>query len=99
MAEYTLIDNVDKRRYEFQIDGKVAQIDYIKSQHNQIFLVHTEVPISLGGQGIASQLVQKALEDIELKGLKLVPLCPFVAGYIKKHPEWKGIVLPGFHVG
>ena len=44
MAEdYKLIDNEEKHRYEFQIDGKIAEIDYIKSNNGEIYLVHTEV--------------------------------------------------------
>ena len=46
MAEdYKLIDNEEKHRYEFQIDGKIAEIDYIKSNNGEIYLVHTEVPV------------------------------------------------------
>lgn len=53
MAEdYKLIDNEEKHRYEFQIDGKIAEIDYIKSSNGEIYLVHTEVPASLGGKGV-----------------------------------------------
>ena len=49
MAEdYKLIDNEEKHRYEFQIDDKIAEIDYIKSNNGEIYLVHTEVPASLG---------------------------------------------------
>ena len=57
MAEdYKLIDNEEKHRYEFQIDDKIAKIDYIKSNNGEIYLVHTEVPASLGGRGVGSQL-------------------------------------------
>ena len=60
MAEdYKLIDNEEKHRYEFQIDGKIAEIDYIKSNNGEIYLVHTEVPASLGGRGVGSQLAEK----------------------------------------
>ena len=59
---------------------------------------YTEVPMELGGKGIGSQLVEKVLLDIEKKDLRLVPLCPFVAGYIQKHPDWKRIVMSGIHV-
>ena len=80
MAEdYKLIDNEEKHRYEFQIDDKIAEIDYIKSNNGEIYLVHTEVPASLGGKGVGSQLAEKVLSDIERQGLRLVPLCPFVA--------------------
>ena len=75
MAEdYKLIDNEEKHRYEFQIDDKIAEIDYIKSNNGEIYLVHTEVPASLGGKGVGSQLAEKVLSDIERQGLRL-PVC------------------------
>ena len=99
MAEdYELIDNEENRRYEFRIDGHIAKIEYIKTPNGEIYLTQTEVPRALGGKGIGSQLVEKALKDIEHKDLRLVPLCPFVAGYIHKHPEWRRIVMKGFHI-
>ena len=70
----------------------------IKNKDGVIYLTHTEVPMELGGKGIGSQLVEKVLLDIEKKDLRLVPLCPFVAGYIQKHPDWKRIVMRGIHV-
>lgn len=97
IEDYKLIDNKENNRYEFQINGKIAEIDYIKSD-GEIYFVHTEVPASLGGKGVGSQLAEKALEDVDRQELRLVPLCPFIAGYIKKHPEWKRIVMRGKHI-
>lgn len=92
-----LQDNPDKKRYEALIGDSTAFIEYIKAK-NKIYLTHTEVPNELEGKGIGSRLVLKVLEDIEKKGLILVPLCPFVALYLKKHPEWKRLVLPGIKI-
>lgn len=94
---YTLIDNPSLKRYEFHIEDKVARIEYIKAQ-DKIYLTHTEVPQALEGRGIASQLVQQVLEDIKAKDLTLVPMCPFVAMYVKRHPEWKSLVLKGINI-
>ncbi|MCE4564106.1 N-acetyltransferase [Maribellus sp. CM-23] len=90
--EYELINNEEDRRYEFQIDDVIAKIEYIRSGE-KIYLTHTEVPIELEGKGIASSLAKKALADIQEKGLKLVPLCPFVNAYIRRHTEWEVLVL------
>ena len=97
-ADYELIDNEERHQYEFHVDKYTPKIEYIKSTNGEIYLTHTEVPTQLGGKGIGSQLVEKALKDIEKQGLRLVPLCPFVAGYIHKHPEWKRIVMKGIHI-
>ncbi len=98
MENYELIDNVGKHQYEFHIEGYIPKIEYIKTNVGEIYLTHTEVPVALEGRGIGSQLIEKALVDIETQGLRLVPLCPFVAGYIKKHPEWKRIVMRGINI-
>lgn len=88
---YTLIDNIGEKQYEFQVEGKIARIEYLKAQ-GRIFLTHTEVPESLEGKGIGSALVRQVLDDIQEKGLKMVPLCPFVAGYLRRHPEYQAFV-------
>lgn len=86
---YELIDNKERHQYEFHVEKYTPRIEYIKSINGEIFLTHTEVPAGLGGRGIGSQLVEKTLQDIERQQLRLVPLCPFIAGYIHKHPEWR----------
>ncbi len=96
--DYTLIDNAEAKRYEFKIDGHTPIIEYIKAKE-KIYLTHTEVPNELAGKGIGTALVKQALEDIKAKGLTLVPLCPFVALYLKRHPEWKALVLKGINIG
>lgn len=96
--DYELIDNKERRQYEFHIEKYTPRIEYIKSSNGEIYLTHTEVPPALNGRGIGSLLVEKSLKNIEDQGLRLVPLCPFVAAYIHKHPEWKRIVLRGVHV-
>lgn len=93
MKDYTLIDNTEDKQYEFQIDNYLAKIEYIKTNNGEIYLTHTETPVALEGQGIASQLVEKVFKDIEDKGLRLVPLCPFVVGYLRKHPDWRRLVI------
>ncbi|MDL5511945.1 GNAT family N-acetyltransferase [Arenibacter sp. M-2] len=95
--DYNLIDNAEAKQYEYHIDGVIAKIEYIKAK-NKIYLTHTEVPKELEGKGVASSLVKEVLADVEKKGLTLVPMCPFVAAYIKRHPEWKKLVLKGINI-
>lgn len=81
-----LFDNKEENQYEFHFNGFTPKIEYI-NKNGKIFLTHTEVPKELGGQGIGTVLIEAVLDDIEKQGLTLVPLCPFVAAYLKKHPE------------
>ncbi|UJH68723.1 GNAT family N-acetyltransferase [Allomuricauda sp. SCSIO 65647] len=94
---YQLIDNIEKKRYEFRVDEHTPIIEYIKTK-DKIYLTHTEVPKGLEGKGIGKELVRQALEDIKAKGLTLVPLCPFVALFIKRNPEYKALVLKGINI-
>lgn len=95
---YDLINNKISKQYEFHIDRYVPLIEYIVNEEGKVYLTHTEVPRAIGGKGIGTQLVVQTLRDIETHGQKVVPLCPFVAGYIKKNPEWRRIVAPGINI-
>ncbi|AGC75617.1 hypothetical protein LX97_00309 [Nonlabens dokdonensis] len=95
--QYALKENESQKKYYFEIEEHVAFIEYIKAQGN-IYLTHTEVPKELEGRGIASNLVLKVLEEIDQNEWRLIPLCPFVATYIKRHPEWKKLVYRGINI-
>lgn len=94
---FTLINNENEKRYEFHIDGLMSKLEYMISG-DKIILTHTEVPKELEGKSIGKNLVRMALEDIEKKKLILVPLCPFVASFIKRNPEWKKLLMKGVNV-
>jgi predicted GNAT family acetyltransferase len=87
----TLNDNKDRKQFEMIVEGHTARIEYM-IMANKIFLTHTEVPAALEGKGIGSVIVKLTLEEVEKRGLKLIPLCPFVGKYITRHPEWKRIL-------
>ena len=57
-----------------------------------ITIMHTEVPAALNGRGIGSALVRGLLDIVRAQGLKVKPLCPFVASYIAKHPEYADLL-------
>ncbi len=86
-----VIDNKEKNRFEAEVDGHTAIIEYTV-QPGILSLTHTEVPHALSGQGVASEMTEKVLMQIELRGLKVVPVCPFIKKYIDRHPEWKSIL-------
>lgn len=95
---YELIDNDAEKQYEFRIGDQLARIKYVRTKNDEIELTSTEVPTNLAGKGIASQLIEKVLQQIELQELRLIPLCPFVIGYIQKYPDWRRIVKKGIDI-
>ncbi|MEO8515474.1 MAG: GNAT family N-acetyltransferase [Flavobacterium sp.] len=96
--ESQLVLNEEKKRFEFEVENHIAFIEYILTNENIMFLTHTEVPIALEGKGVGSAIVSKTLQYIKEKGYTLAPLCSFVAAYVKRHPDWKSILAPGFNV-
>jgi predicted GNAT family acetyltransferase len=84
-------DNTERHRFELETGGHVAFSNY-KRDGGTIAIMHTEVPAALNGRGIGSALVRGLLDLVRAKGLIVEPLCPFVAGYIAKHPEYADLV-------
>lgn len=80
-------NNRDEQRYEVKMNELLAVLTY-KQHAGQIVFLHTGVPLALEGRGIASQLASFALEDARAQHLTVVPLCPFVASYIRRHQEY-----------
>ncbi|WP_435354877.1 GNAT family N-acetyltransferase [Emticicia sp. SJ17W-69] len=92
-----IIQNHEKKRFEIHVEGKIAFQEYIQTEKDFI-ITHTEVPQSLEGRGLGSLLAKNALEYTEKAGLKMMPLCPFMATYIAKHREYEHLLTPGFNV-
>ncbi|MCB0558148.1 MAG: N-acetyltransferase [Lewinellaceae bacterium] len=67
---------------------------------HRVFVIHLNVIFvtTEEGNGIASLLAKTALEWAKEEGKKVMPLCPYIAEYIKGHPEWKSMLLEGFRV-
>jgi uncharacterized protein len=84
-------NNAAQHRFELEVEGHVAAAYYAKSG-DVITFEHTEVPSELGGKGIGSMLVQGALDQVRAEGLKVVAQCPFVKGWIGKHPDYADLL-------
>jgi uncharacterized protein len=87
----TVQNNTTKHRYELDVEGHIAA-SYYQLSGDVITFTHTEVPKELEGKGIGSRLVKGALDQVRADGLKVVPQCPFVKGYIDKHPEYADLL-------
>ena len=84
-VQVVVTDAEDQHRYEGRVEGTLAAIaEYIKTAELVVF-THTEVLPGHEGRGISSQLVRQALDDVRRQQLKVLPLCPFVAGLMQRH--------------
>ena len=80
-------NNVEGGRFELEFDGHTA-LAYYALAPGVITFMHTEVPSQLAGRGVGSRLARGALEMVRAQGLKVVAECPFIAGFLAKHPEF-----------
>lgn len=85
-------NNEELYQFEAEIDGEKALIGYRLEDDETFNLLHTEVPEKFEGKGVGSALVKQTLEQIKDAGKKIIPSCPFVAAYIKRHSEYQELV-------
>ena len=89
----SVYDNVEQQRYELKVEGGVVFADYRRSG-NEVSVIHTETPVQLQGQGLASKLVKGIITDARERGLLIVPRCSFVVDYFARHPEDQDVLPP-----
>ena len=94
-VDLPVVHNTAAKRFEVSVEGKVAYSKYLLAGE-MIVIEHTEVPVELEGKGIASLIVRTALDYARAQKLKVMPLCPFTAGFIHRHPDYQDLVLPGY---
>lgn len=85
-------DDDEDDAYLLVVDGSpVGRAEYKTIEGRRVF-THTEVDEAFSGQGLANRLVRFALDDMRERGASIVPLCPFFAAYIRRHPEYDDLV-------
>jgi predicted GNAT family acetyltransferase len=86
-------DDPENDRYVVEVDGEVAGFTvYHLRRGPRYFFVHTEIDPAFEGHGVGTALARYALDDVRSKGAKIVPLCPFIAAWIERHPEYKVMI-------
>jgi hypothetical protein len=81
-------------RFELELEeeGETAYLEFELDKAGWITLWHTEVPQALRGRGLAGVLAKTALEYARDNHLKVDVICPSVAGFLAKNPEFQGLV-------
>ncbi|MCI2237864.1 N-acetyltransferase [Paenibacillus sp. TRM 82003] len=85
-------DNAELSRFEGRVGGELAAVAVYSAAPRFLVFSHTEVLSGFESRGIASAVVRHALEEVRERGLTAVPLCPFVARWIQRHPEYSDVV-------
>jgi uncharacterized protein len=92
VPEPEVVDAPDASRYELRLEGDLIGVAVYRRRPDRIVFIHTEVAEAYEGHGYASVLATTALDDARRQGVAVVPLCPYIAGYIARHPEYQDLV-------
>lgn len=88
-------DNPAEHRFEILVDDALAGVAAYRLQPGVVVFTHTEVEQAFEGKGVGSALVRGALDQVRQRGDQVVAICPFVAGYIERHPEYGDLLATG----
>lgn len=91
-APIVVADAPERSRFEVSVDGELAGFLVYRSRKGVLALVHTEVEDRFEGRGLGGRLARFALDQARAEGLAVVPFCPFVNAWMKRHPEYVDLV-------
>jgi predicted GNAT family acetyltransferase len=87
---FAIKHNPPAHRFEARVDSHMCVLDY-SLDGNVMTIKHTGVPSAVGGQGIASALVEAALTTARSKGWKVMPACSYTAVWMDKHDHFNDL--------
>lgn len=87
-------ENEKRRRFEAEV-GEYTAVMYRYYSDDSLVITHTLVPDELSGQGLAGHMTRTVLDGARGRGLSVVPICPYVAAYIRRHPEYQDLLQKG----
>ena len=91
MATPEVVDTPDLHRYEARLDGRTVGFAAYQKAGSLIVFTHTEIDPDMEGRGIGGALVRGALDDVRRQGLPVLPICPFVQGWMTRHRDYAGL--------
>jgi predicted GNAT family acetyltransferase len=83
-----VVDNAELQRYEIRRDGQILGFAAYQKANRLMVFTHTEIEPAVEGQGIGGQLVRAALDHVRSQGLPVLPICPFVQEWMRRHPDY-----------
>ena len=95
MTDADIADNTALGRYELPVEGQVARVVYNLSPPN-LMITEVVTPKALEGRGVAGRMAAHVVADARARGLLILPVCPFFAAWLRKHPEHADLVHPSY---
>jgi NAD+ kinase len=94
VTDATVVDSFEQSRYEIVLGGEVAGVLHYRRHGGQVELAHTEIDPAFEGRGLAGRLASAALSDARARATPVQVTCPFVTGYLERHPEYADLLAP-----
>lgn len=95
MAKVTVTRELQgmRGRYVAKVEGfpGEAELAFSRADPSVVIADHTDTPVALRGQGVATALVERLVADARAEGFRILPLCPFVETQFERHPEWSDL--------
>lgn len=86
-------DNPERSRFELDVNGQTVFANY-RRQGETVIITHVEAPVALRGTGASGRLMQGIVEILQQRNEKVVPLCSYAAAWLKRKPEYAGLLAP-----
>lgn len=86
-------DNPERSRFELDVNGQTVFANY-RRQGETVIITHVEAPVTLRGTGASGRLMQGIVEILQQRNEKVVPLCSYAAAWLKRKPEYAGLLTP-----
>lgn len=90
--QLSIADNAKRHRYLVRLGDRVVAYSEYDLEPGRIVFTHTVVKPEFEGRGVGSRLAQFVLEDARSRGLRIVPVCPFIRAYLRRHHEYASSV-------
>jgi predicted GNAT family acetyltransferase len=90
--EPKVVDNPEASRFEVLVDGEVAGFAEYRRADGAVAFTHTVIDQAFEGRGLGSVLARGALDNTREAGSAVLPFCPFIRGYIQRHPAYLDLV-------
>jgi predicted GNAT family acetyltransferase len=93
MPDVVVSDNPAAHRYEIRVGDQLAGMAVYRATSDNVVFEHTETEPEFEGAGLGAELAAWALDDVRRQHKSVTPSCPFIAGYIERHPGYADLVV------
>jgi predicted GNAT family acetyltransferase len=91
VSSVLVVDAPQAGRYEARIGDDLAGTAAYMRTPEVIAFIHTEVGDNYEGRGVGSSLARRAMDDARAQGMRVLAICPLIAGWLARHPEYEDL--------